>query len=236
MGTPPSSHRPPTGPPGGRGAPTHAEAVKPPGVADAVGGGGAGRWVMRWVPQGGGGHCGRRVLRRVLSVAGPGAALRLGGAGGGGELALEQGDGPAASSSAATTATSTAGGVQVRGDTERADAESAALAGRAARPRHRHDEGGRHAEGDEEILAVVVMLGQGRSRPRRVLDDEGVHVEGAGHRGGARRCRSAKVAAEVPARRRRCLCSGAEQKGPWRGLVLKSPRLAPLRWGFISTI
>lgn len=123
---------------------------------------------MRRVPQGGGGGgCGghggggRRVLRRVVSVARPRAALGL--ACGGGELALEQGDGPAAAAAA--------GGMQVRGDTERADAECAALAGRAARARHRHDEGGRHAERDEEVLAVVMMLRQGRSRPRGVFDD-----------------------------------------------------------------
>lgn len=128
---------------------------------------------MRRVPQGGGGGGGghggggRRVRRRVVSVAGPRAALGL--AGGGGELALEQGDGPAAAA-AASAAAAAAGGVEVRGDTERADAESPALAGRAARARHRHDEGGRHAERDEEVLAVV-MLRQGGSRPRGVFDD-----------------------------------------------------------------
>lgn len=137
--------------------------MKPPGVADAVGGGGAGRWVMRGVSQGsGGGHRGggRRVLRRVVSVAGPRAALGLGG--GAGELALEQRDG--------TAGAAAAGRVQVRGDTERADAESAALSGRTTRARHRHDEGGRHAERDEEVLAVM-MLRKGRSRPRGVFDD-----------------------------------------------------------------
>lgn len=126
---------------------------------------------MRRVPQGGGGGCGghggggRRVLRRVVRVARPRAALGL--ACGGGELALEQGDGPAA----AAAASAAAGGMQVRGDTERADAECAALAGWAARARHRHDEGGRHAERDEEVLAVMMMLRQGRSRPRGVFDD-----------------------------------------------------------------
>lgn len=120
---------------------------------------------MRGVSQGGGGGGGhrgggRRVLRRVVSVAAPRAALGL--ACGRGELALEQRNGPAGAAAA--------GRVQVRGDTERADAEGAALSGRAARARHRHDEGGRHAERDEEVLAVM-MLRKGRSRPRGVFDD-----------------------------------------------------------------
>lgn len=117
---------------------------------------------MRRVSQGGGGghRGGGRVLRRVVSVAGPRAALGL--ARSAGELALEQRDGPAGAAAA--------GRVQVRGDTERAHAEGAALSGRAARARHRHDEGGRHAERDEEVLAVM-MLRKGWSRPRGVFDD-----------------------------------------------------------------
>lgn len=111
------------------------------------------------------------------------------------ELTLEQGQGPCAprrpptagscapgACAPAAGASRPARGVQVRSDAEWADAERATLAGRAAGPRHRHHQRGRHAQRDEEIWPRVRLWQRGRG-PRGVLDDERVDIEGARHVG-----------------------------------------------------
>lgn len=175
--------------------PTHREAVESPRVRHVVGGGGADRCVVLWVPQGSrrrrrcsrGRRCSSwagllglvvvvMVLRRVVvmvRVAHARAKLRVPRTRR--ELTLEQGQGPGAPRHPASPGprtprpcTPAAGacrpprGVQVRSDAERANAERAALAGRAAGPGHRHHQRGRHAQRNEEIWPGVRLRQRGR--------------------------------------------------------------------------
>lgn len=175
------------------------------------------------------------------------------------ELTLEQGQGPGAPRRPATAGSGTpcpcapaaAGarrpprGVQVRRDAERAHAERAALAGRAAGPGHGHHQRGRHAQRDEEIWPGVRFRQRGRGS-RGVLDDERVHIEGARHVGrggwleGPAGCGSSsplpfralpgaqsRCSQPSPWGMRRCRRLGCEQRGPWRGLVPRSPAQRP---------
>lgn len=61
------------------------------------------------------------------------------------ELALEQGD-------------AASGGVQVRADTDGTHTEAATFPGWAHRSRHRHKWRGGHADGQKEVLSMVVMV------------------------------------------------------------------------------
>lgn len=237
--------------------PTHGEAVESPRVRHVVGGGGADRCVVLRVPQGRRRH--RRagllgcvvvvveVRRRgvvMMRVAHARAERRVPRPRR--ERSLEQGQGPRAPGRPAprgppeprARTRSTArdcgrpSGVQVRGDAERAHAEGAALAGRAARgPGHGHQQRGRHAQRDEEVRPGVRLWQRGRW-PRRVLNDERIHIEGArhGHEGcgqGAGARRQAPGDVEVSASRRQTKGS-RERSGP------RVPRAAPQLRGFIA--
>lgn len=91
------------------------------------------------------------------------------------ELTLEQGQGPgcprrpagpdprtARAWASAAGAGRPARGVQVRSDAERANAERAAFAGRAAWPGHGHHQRRRHAQRDEEVWPGVRLRQRGR--------------------------------------------------------------------------
>lgn len=243
--------------------PTHGEAVESPRIRHVVGGGSADRCVVLRVPQGSCRRCSRRCSRTgllglvmvMVRVAHPRAKLRVAGASR--ELALEQRQSPGAPRRPAAPDPSAPGpcawaprargpsrGVQVRSDAERAHAESAAFAGRAARPGHRHHQRGWHAQRDEEIRPWVRFRQRG-SGPRGVLDDERVDIEGARHVGRDRWLGgpAGRGAPSPPASRalppsgptravkplgmRRCRRLGSEQRGPGRGLVLTSPARRP---------
>lgn len=117
----------------------------PPGVCDAVGGRADRR--VSWVRK-----------RLVLRVSEPVAVLRVPAL----ELGLQQRD-------------AAPGRVDVRGDAERADAESAALPGGTRGRGDTHHPGGVHAERKEEVWPAVLVH---RCWSCCVFDDQGVDVEG----------------------------------------------------------